>query len=145
MRKITAILTLLLCSVMVFAGKVLPNDITQLPDNAQKFIQMHFQKLVIQKIELDEEILDAKIFEVKFTNGHQVGFDSKGVWVFVDCVEDPIPEKLIPMKIFQYIKTNFPGDFITQIVIEKNGYDIELQSDISLKFDKKENFKSVDN
>ena len=55
----------------------------------------------------------------------------------VDCIKDPVPTLLIPAEITKYIVENFPGDHITQIEVEKSGYEVELESDLAIRFDKK--------
>lgn len=144
MRKTLTLLTLLICSVSVFADKVTSTDVKTLPENAQQFITTYFKDLKIKKIEVDDAFLEAKVYEVEFTNGYEVEFDSKGNWFQVDFQNDQLPAALVPEKIAKYIKSNFPGDFITEIEVRKNGYEVELQSDISIEFDKNQKFKRID-
>ncbi|EGJ72514.1 hypothetical protein Bcop_2361 [Bacteroides coprosuis DSM 18011] len=144
MKKTLTVFVLVLSTIIFFTGRANAQNMSQLPNAAQTFIKTYFPKLQISKIEEDDKIYETKSFEVIFTNGYEVTFDSKGVWFVVDCQEDAIPEALIPVNINSYVKKNFPGDFITQIEVIKGEYDIELQSDLSLLFDRKGNFKSVD-
>ena len=145
MRKTLTLLTLLICSVSVFAVKVNPVDVNVLPETAQKFIKTHFPKLVIKSIDIEDSLLGGKKYDVEFTNGFDVEFDNKGVWFQIDCEESPVPNELIPVKIAEYIKQHFPGDFITQIELSKAGYEVELHSDLFLEFDKNQKFKRIDN
>ena len=144
MRKTLTLLTLLICSVSVFADKVTSTDVKTLPENAQQFIATYFKDIKIKKIEVDDAFLEAKVYEVEFVNGYEVEFDSKGNWFQVDFQDDQLPAALIPEKIAKYIKSNFPGDFITEIEVKKSGYEVELQSDISIEFDKNQKFKRID-
>ena len=141
MKKVTLLFSFLLCSVLMFAGKPLPNEIGQLPANAQKTIKTHFPKLEIISIILEDEAFEAKTYEVKFNTNYIIQFDSKGNWFLIDCIKDPIPPALLPTKVAQYIQKNFPGDHITQIENLKNGYEIELTSDLAITFDKNGNVK----
>ena len=45
-----------------------------------------------------------------------------------------LPAAIVPAAIQQYVSTNFPGTVITKIDKERYGYEIELSSDIDLKF-----------
>ena len=144
MKRKATFLTLLLFSVTVFAGKIVTKDVNMLPDKAQEFITTYFPKLVIQKIEIEDELFESKTYEVDFTNGYEVSFDSKGMWYDVDCKKEEVPQAIVPTGIKEYLKVNFPGDIITQIEKERGGYEVELQSDLTLKFDKNGNFKKID-
>lgn len=137
MKKITLLFTFLLCSIGLFAGKTLPSDIEQLPTNAQKMIKTHFPKSKIVKIVLEEETFESKVFDVRFEGDYTILFDHKGNWFLVDCIKDPVPTLLVPAEITKYIVENFPGDHITQIEVEKSGYEVELESDLAIRFDKK--------
>ena len=55
-----------------------------------------------------------------------------------------VPAALIPTAIAQYVKTNFPNNIITKIEKKYNGYDIELETDLELKFDKSGKFLYAD-
>ena len=69
-------------------------------------------------------------------DGTEVGFDKKGNWLKVDCNMSTVPASLIPAPIAAYVKANFPGQPIKQIKKERYGYEVELTSDIELKFNK---------
>ena len=144
MKKTITLFTLLLCTVVVFAGKIVTKDVKQLPESAQTFITTHFKDLQIQKIEIEDELFESKTYEVDFTNGYEVKFNKKGEWYKVDCKRNAVPNAIVPALILDYVKVKFEGDPITEIEIEKNGYEVELQSDITLKFNKKGEFKKFD-
>lgn len=141
MKKVTFLFTFLLCAVLTFAGNTLPNEIGQLPANAQKMIKTYFPKLEIVSIVLEDEMFESKAYEVKFNTNYVIQFDGKGNWFLIDCIKDPVPTALLPEKLHKYIKQNFPGDHITQIEASKSGYEIELSSDLAITFDKNGNLK----
>ena len=68
----------------------------------------------------------------------------KGNWKEVDCKQDAIPVGFAPQLIYDYITANFPTNFISKISHNCHGYDVELNNDLELKFDKNGNFKRID-
>ena len=102
MKRKAAFLTLLLFSVMAFAGKIVTKDVKMLPEKSQEFITTYFPKLVIQKIEIEDDLFESKTYEVDFTNGYEVSFDSKGVWYDIDCKKNEVPQAIIPEGIKEY-------------------------------------------
>jgi len=50
----------------------------------------------------------------------------------------------VPANITKYVKAQFPNNIIVKISKKYNGYEIELNSDIELKFDAKGNFLYAD-
>ncbi|EGJ72144.1 hypothetical protein Bcop_1968 [Bacteroides coprosuis DSM 18011] len=143
-KTVTLFAFLLYTTVVVFAGKIFTKDVIHLPQTAQTFISTYFGDLKIQKIEIEDEIFESKTFEVDFTNGYEVKFDKNGEWYKVDCKRDAVPSAIVLEDIMNYVKENFEQDYITEIEKERNGFEVELQSDITIKFNKQGEFKKYD-
>ena len=78
MKRILTVMTMLLISVSIFAGKIVKKDIKELPTQYQNFITTSFGTLTIQKIEIEKNLLGIKDYEVTFTNGYEIKLDKKG-------------------------------------------------------------------
>lgn len=130
-----------LCVLIIslpLAAKDVPFN--SLPKEAVSFITTHFGELKVEKVKLE-----SGVYVVDFTNDYELAFDSKGNWIVVDCDEDAVPKDIIPQAILEFVSKNFVGDVITQIEQSKGEYNIELQSDVSLLFDKKGKFLKLGN
>lgn len=112
-----------------------PIPVQKLPAAAKTFVEKTFPGKKILYAEKDNEFGGAK-YEVHLNDGTELSFDKKGNWDKVDCKMTAVPAQLIPAAIAQYVKANFPDDVITKIDKERYGYDVELRSDLELKFNK---------
>lgn len=126
------------------AGDVVTKDEMQLPLTARNFINQHFTKPQISYIKIDSEFLKGKKYEAVLTSGIEIDFDSKGEWTEVDCKKNAVPTSIVPTYIAAYVNTNFSGQIITQIERDHRGIEVELNNDLSLKFDKKGNLRELD-
>lgn len=145
MKRILSVLALALVAVQfTFADDVITQDTKQLPLTARNFINQYFIKPEISHIKIENEILQAKKYEVLLTDRTEINFDSKGNWIEVDCQKSAVPSALIPVSVKEYVKKNFPRETITKIERERNGVEVELSNDCSLKFNKKGKFVSMD-
>ena len=117
--------------------------VDKLPAAAQAFLKEVFPESSISYVKKDKE-LTKTTYEVVFQDGSEVEFDSKGNWDNVDCKRSAVPASLVPEAIAEYVQTNFPGQAIVKIDKEPYGHEIELISDLELKFDKKGKLITVD-
>ena len=115
----------------------------KLPATAQTFIKEYFPGSDISYAKKDKE-LTKTTYEVVLQDGTEIDFDSKGQWDKIDCKRATVPAKLIPDAIATYVQTNFPGQAIVKIDKELFGYEIELQNDLELKFDKNGRLVNID-
>lgn len=143
MKRKAIFMTLLLLATVMHVSRVEAQDLKGLPQAAQEFITTYFPKLKVAKVEIDSELFESKTYEVELNNAYELAFSSKGEWFEVDCKGEQVPLSLIPQAIQKYIQTNFPGDYITQIERDRAGYEVELQSDLTLIFDKESKFKKI--
>ena len=119
-------------------------DPSALPQTARGIIEKSFPKAEIGMIKTDTHILGTDDYEVKFTDGSEIEFDSKGDWSSVDCVRRAVPQEFVPKAISNYVKTNLRGVAIVKIERNRYGYEIELADGVEVKFDKECRFRSVD-
>ncbi len=115
----------------------------KLPKEAQTFISTYYSNITISKA---EKVVDGSIsfYEVKFINGHEVTFNSKGEWIEVDAPDgQTIPSGIVPSTIENYLNENYQGYGVNEINKLSTGYEVELVSGVDLQFDSLGNFVRV--
>lgn len=138
MKKVVLLL-LSVFALNVYAFADIPVTFAQLPQKAQQFINTHFSNVGFLSAKQDDGE-----YEVMLKDGTKIDFTLQGDWKDVDCHVRAVPAALVPAAIAQYVKTNFPSNIITKIEKKYNGYDIELETDLELKFDKNGKFLYAD-
>lgn len=108
---------------------------TELPKSAQIFLSEKFADPSIVKVELDKSH-GTQHYDVDLSDRTEIEFDQAGNWTEVDCKSKAVPSDIIPQAIDNYAKVNYPGILINKIERDKYGYEIELQNNIEIRFDK---------
>lgn len=143
-RKHILLLAIVLISTIslpAFCGKDQPITFNQLPAAAQQIIRQHFPGSKVALAKMEKEFF-GKSYEVIFTNGNKLEFDSNGQWTSLDCKYTWVPQALIPAAIKQYVKTSFPNTKVTELERHRRGYEVELSNRIDIKFNK--SFKVIE-
>ena len=135
MKRIIALILSL--SVFALSAKAddKPIDYEQLPAAAMAFIQSDFPSLSISFITRDADLLDTT-YDVHFTNGLKLEFNSKGEWKEISNATVLIDTKYIPKEILASIASRWPDAGIKKIERYRQGYEIELTNRLELKYDK---------
>lgn len=146
MKKILSLLVLAVVAVQfAFAGDVITKDVMQLPLQARNFMKQYFPNPTISHIKIESEVLEAKKYDVQLADGTEIDFDSKGNWMQVDCKKAAVPAALVPAFVKEYMKANgFHSELVTQIERDRAGYEVDLNTGLSLKFSKKGKFRKAD-
>jgi len=144
-KKITGALVLifLLAGGFVFAQDKAING-NQLPKTAKNFLYTHFKDIAIGSAIEDREIYGVDEYQAYLANGIKVEFDRNGNWKEVDGKHQKIPYGFIPASIRNYTARNFPNTYIVKIEKERWSYKAELSNGLDLEFDRKGNFKKID-
>ena len=137
MKKLFVLL-LGLMTLNAFAVNDRPITFQQLPQKAQQFINTHFSGVEVLSATMDDD------YEVYLANGTKVEFTMQGEWKEVKCPGAAVPAAIIPTAISKYVKANFPNTTIVKIDKKYSGYEVELNNDLELKFDKNGNFIGLD-
>ncbi|CEJ71848.1 Putative beta-lactamase-inhibitor-like, PepSY-like [Chryseobacterium oranimense] len=144
-RKITGafVLIFLLAGGFIFAQDraISPN---QLPKTAKTFLATHFKGITVGSAIEDREIYGVDEYQAYLANGMKVEFDSSGNWKEVDGKHQKIPYGFIPASIRNYAAKNFPNTYIVKIEKERWSYKAELSNGLDLEFDRKGNFRRID-
>ncbi len=80
----------------------------ELPGNAKNFINKYFGGETIAYVKKDKDLLSVE-YDVKFSSGTEIQFDSDGIWEEVDGGHRAIPTGFISKKVVNYINKQFPG------------------------------------
>ena len=124
---------MVVCSVVLFsttacADKNKPIQVNELPAKAQTVLTTHFS--------------GQKVTNVVLQNGTKLEFDRKGNLTEVDCKQGTVPAKLIPQAIKSYVQTNYSGQNIKKMEIDKNEHEVELSNGLDITFNKR--FQVID-
>lgn len=145
MKKLTFILICLftLCAITLRADNEKPIQVNQLPAAAQQFIKQHFadRKIVLAKMETE---LMSKSYEVIFADGDHIDFDGKGNWEEVDCKFSSVPTAVVPVRIMDYVRANYPDETVKKIEKDRREYEVKLSNRVELSFDLKYNLTDID-
>ncbi|MDR3061192.1 MAG: PepSY-like domain-containing protein [Dysgonamonadaceae bacterium] len=143
-RIILSLAALIMAAGTALADNDKPITVDQLPATARQFISTYFSGVKVSLAKMDTEIFD-KSYEVVFTDGNKVEFNSKGEWKDVDCKFTQVPEGIIPPQIKNYVAANYKDMKIVKIDRNKRDYEVELSNGLELKFDLKFNLIDIDN
>ena len=146
MKRTIKKMMMVVCSVVLFsatacADKNKPIQVNELPAKAQTVLTTHFSGQKVTMATLESEIID-KSYNVVLQNGTKLEFDRKGNLTEVDCKQGTVPAKLIPLAIKSYVQTNYSGQNIKKMEIDKNEHEIELSNGLDITFNKR--FQVID-
>lgn len=139
--SIVALICLITFQIQAFADNDKPIGVNQLPAAAQQMIKKHFKNKKVALAKMETGLLD-KSYEVVFTNGEKLEFDRKGNWTEIECKLSSVPAGVVPMKIANYIKTNYPDCKVLKLEKDNNEYEVRLSNNIEITFNK--NFQVTD-
>lgn len=141
LKTFAAVALMLLVSVSSKADKDKPIDVSQLPETAQTTLKTYFNDRKVALAKVESGVFE-KNYDVIFTNGDKVEFNSKGEWTEIQCKQSQVPAGLVPSQISLYVKSNYSGTKIVEIEKDSKEYEVTLSNGIELTFNKK--FKLID-
>lgn len=143
--KFRLVVILMFASVFaVSADDDKPIRFDQLPKVSRDFIGKYFNEKDISYSKVENDFF-SKSYEVFFVDGSKVEFEGNGEWETVDCLTREVPLGIAPGQIVDYVKKHHSQSKIVKIDRDKRSYEIELDNDIEIKFDKKFNVIEYDN
>lgn len=146
MKKLGLIMVSLLLSTMaIFAdNEKITRDKSVLPSVCRNFISANFGQAEISHIKIESNLLGTKGYDVILTNGVNVEFDKSGEWKEIEARHSSIPLGVLPERIAGYIRKNFPDNTVISVDKDTREYEVKLNNDLELKFDRNGNFKKFD-
>ena len=138
MKKIVLILmSVVAMSAFVSCDRVVSAD--KLPAQAKQFIAAHFNNVEILSVRKDGFKYDVVLFD-----GTELEFSHGGQWIEVDCGLNPLPNGILPDNTAKYLTAKFPMNFATHVKYEHKRYEVEMNNDLDLLFDKNGDYIGLD-
>ena len=117
---------------------------SELPVQAQQFIDAHFANVKLTYAKLERDFFE-RSYEVVLANGTKIEFASNGSWRDVDCRYEEVPAAIIPQAIKEYVNNNYPGEKILKIEHDRGYYELKLSNRYELTFNKDYKIVDIDN
>lgn len=141
--SIVALICLITFQLQVFAGNGKPISVTRLPVAAQQTIKKHFPNRKVALTKMESGFFSREYYVI-FTNGEKIEFDKNGNWTEIDCKHSSVPASLIPVRIANYVKRNYPGCHILKIEADDDEYEVKLSNRMEITFNKKFQVTDID-
>lgn len=117
---------------------------SDLPVQAQQFIDSHFENVKITYAKLERDLFE-RSYEVVLADGAKLEFTSRGDWKEVDCRYGEVPAPIVPQAIREYVNNNYPGEKILKVERDRGYYELKLSNRYELTFNKDYNIVDIDN
>ena len=117
---------------------------SELPVQAQQFIDAHFANVKLTYAKLERDFFE-RSYEVVLADGTKIEFASNGSWRDVDCRYEEVPAAIIPQEIKEYVNNNYPGEKILKIEHDRGYYELKLSNRYELTFNKDYKIVDIDN
>lgn len=134
--------TLLFAFSVIADNNVKDISLKKLPPITQSILKTYFPDIETVKIQ-KQKGMGGNPFLVELNDGTKLEFDKDGQWATVDCGENSVPIRMIPLKINAYLQSNHPANTIVKMLKDKKGYyEIHLNDGHTLLFDNQMRYKS---
>jgi hypothetical protein len=143
MKKIITLLAIITLSMTACADRHQTVAYSEIPVQAQAFIEKYFKSSDVAYIERELENLHFE-YNVYMKNGAEIEFDHQGNLKSIDCRVSAIPEGIVPEVIAHYVALHYPNHSIVEYVIGYRRITIELATGLELIFDLEGNFLGID-
>lgn len=130
-RFLYTLLALML--VLPAAAEDVEIQFDQLPEKAQKVVKKAFPDTKIKKVEMERRASLIQ-YEVKLSGGIKMQFNKDGKFTECECTKSAVPDMLIPEKIRNYLKKEFPGRTVMRIEHDSKLFEILLNNGDELSF-----------
>lgn len=135
MKKILVLLVALLISSGAAFADDRPIAYDKIPQSARTFITKHFAQAKVLSSTVDPEFLGGTEYTVYLDGGIKIEFNSKGMWKEIEsAMMTAIPAGIVPVKIENYIKTNYADSQLVKINLDRTDYEVKLSNGMELKF-----------
>ncbi|MDE7412243.1 MAG: PepSY-like domain-containing protein [Muribaculaceae bacterium] len=139
-RILCTFVAMLTVSLAANAGDNYAHDASALPVAAKTTLQKNF-KSKVSLVKVDKDFGRISEYEVIMTDGSEITFDKDGNWKEVEVnISKSVPTGFIPTGVSNYVKANQKGKKVVGIEKKKDGYEVELNNGVEMRFDKQGNF-----
>lgn len=120
--------------------KILTN--AEIPGPIKTYVSEHFPDEKISYAELEWDGLTQK-YEINLSLGTSLEFDKQHKIIAAESNKE-LPSSVIPTKLSEYVKSNYPESYIKEWKFEKNKHEVELNNGLDLTFNNKFEFLRID-
>ena len=110
-----------------------PVTVAQLPAAAQQFLTKYFPGQSVAIATYDPDFFSAT-YEVMYSNGAKVEFDSKGNLKEYYNPISSVPEEILPAGVADFVKQTYPDALIIELDIDSRGCDVKLSNRVEISF-----------
>ena len=142
MKKIFALVTVVLASLQIINADDRPVTFNQLPAPAQEFITTNYPDEKISYATKDDDFI-LPDYNVMLANGVKIQFEHSGALEKIEA-RTGIPEDLVPFQIRDYVKLHYPDAIFVEYEIGKRSYDVKLSNRLEVKFNRNFNVIEID-
>ncbi|WP_292008786.1 PepSY-like domain-containing protein [Chryseobacterium sp.] len=120
-----------------------------LPTTAKNFISTYFSGSSVQSAsQYSSPNVRNSVYKALLNNNFEIDFDKNGNWTEIESkTKQAIPDSFLTQEvpaIADYIKVNYPNNWIVEIDKENYGYSVELNSGLELIFNQSQQFVGID-
>lgn len=126
-------MALIFASVAAVSANERPIDIGQMPKIAINFIKSNFPDVAILYANVERDVLETD-YEVGLADGTRIDFDAKGEWKEISNKKVGVPSTILPAKITEYIKANYPDANYINIERSSRKYEVKLTNGLEMLF-----------
>lgn len=133
MKKIFMLLAAVSLFVTTACADDRPVTVDKLPATAQQFLKKYFPDQTVAIATYDFELFSSK-YEVKYSNGAKVEFDSDGKIREYCNPMSSVPEEILPAGVADYVKKTYPDAKIMKLDIDSRGCEVKLNNRVEISF-----------
>ena len=108
----------------------------QLPQAAQTFLKANFANKVPLVVTADWDD-----YTIRYESGEKIEFNRSGDWKDIECYNNKVPTSVIPERIVNYVKQNYPGKSVIKIERHRSVYEVKLNNGMEVEFNR--NFQVI--
>lgn len=144
-KSVQKLAAVLLLAGTGFTANAQDKIITQseLPAAIKTYLKTHFAENEVLQATLDKGMF-SKSYDVILNNDITLEFDSKDKIEEIKSHHSKLPDSVIPKSILDYVKKNYPNNFITEWDLDKGKQKLELDNGIDLEFTLEGHFLRID-
>lgn len=133
MKQILAIISAFFVMSTILRADDRPISYEQLPAAAKTFIKQNFPDAKLLYATVDDDFIRPD-YEVRLDNGFKIKFEHDGSLDNIETRDGNLPEAIIPVKIREFVKANYPGTTYKEYEVGTRNYEVKLSNRLELKF-----------
>ena len=133
MKRFIIAIALIFASTAVVSADERPIEIGQMPKAAINFLKSNFADISVLYANVERDILETD-YEVGLADGTRIDFNGMGEWTEVTNKRVGVPGAILPSKITEYLKSNYPDAHYLKIERSNRKYEVKLTNGMEIMF-----------